>query len=110
MSVELRSSKKHILLVSEVNHQIRGSKLPSNLQVLAVLFFNIHSSLDRCQLSIRDSVYIFKATVEALGLSCDDYPTNKSSIHVIRTQMSKDRAESIKPDFHNNVPEVVTVH
>ena len=44
------------------------------------LFFNIHSSLDRCELSIRDSVYIFQATVEALGLSCDDYPSNKPSL------------------------------
>ena len=73
------------------------------------LFFYVHSSLDRCQLSMRDSVYIiiFQVTVEALGLSCDDYPINKSSIQRIRTQMRKDRAESIKSDFHNNLPEVL---
>ena len=41
MSVELRSNKKSIFLVGEVNHQITGAKLPSNRQVLAVLFFNI---------------------------------------------------------------------
>lgn len=68
------------------------------------------ATLDRCQLSIRDSVYIIQSVVEALGLTCDDYPINKSSIQRIRTQMRKDRAESIKSDFENNVPEVVTVH
>lgn len=68
------------------------------------------AALDRCQLSIRDSVYILQAAVEALGLNCDDFPINKSSIQRIRTQMRKDRAESIKSDFQNNVPEVVTVH
>ena len=78
-------------MVGELHHEIRGAKLPSNSQVLAVLFFNILSSLDRCQLSIRDSVDIFQATVEALGLST--YPINKSSIQVIRTRMRKDRAE-----------------
>lgn len=39
MSVELKSSKKDICLVGEVNHYITGAKLPSNRQVLAVLFF-----------------------------------------------------------------------
>ena len=68
------------------------------------------ATLDRCQLSIRDSVYIIQAVLEALGLSCDDYPINKSSLQRIRTQRRKDRAESIKSDFQNNVPEVVTVH
>lgn len=68
------------------------------------------AALDRCQLSIRDSVYIIHATVEALGLSCDDFPINKSSIQRIRTQTRKSRAESIKTDFQNNVPDVVTIH
>lgn len=68
------------------------------------------AALDRCQLSIRDSVYILQATIEALGLKCDDYPVNKSSIQRIRTEMRKNRAESIKSDFQNNMPEVVTIH
>lgn len=68
------------------------------------------AALDRCQLSIRDSVYILQAAVEALGLSCDEFPINKSSIQRIRTQTRKIRAESIKSDFKNNVPEIVTVH
>lgn len=68
------------------------------------------AALDRCQLSIRDSVYILQAAVEALGLSCDEFPINKSSIQRIRTQTRKNRAESIRSDFKNNVPEVVTVH
>ena len=41
MSVELRSAKKTIYLVGAANHQITGAKLPSNGQILAVLFFNI---------------------------------------------------------------------
>ena len=41
MSVELRSAKKTIYLVVAANHQIKGAKLPSNRQILAVLFFNI---------------------------------------------------------------------
>lgn len=61
------------------------------------------AALDRCQLSIRDSVYILQAVVNALNLSCDDFPINKSSIQRIRTQSSKDRAE-------DNLPETVTVH
>lgn len=68
------------------------------------------AALDRCQLSIRDSVYILQAVVEALDLSCDDFPINRSSIQRIRTQIRKDRAESIKSDFQNHIPEMVTVH
>ncbi|GBM46067.1 hypothetical protein AVEN_109651-1 [Araneus ventricosus] len=41
MAVELRSSKKVIFLIREIEHQITGSKLPSNGQDLAVLFYNI---------------------------------------------------------------------
>ncbi|GBO44032.1 hypothetical protein AVEN_162616-1 [Araneus ventricosus] len=41
MTVKLRSSKKVIFLIREIKHQITGSKLPSNGQVLAVLFYNI---------------------------------------------------------------------
>ena len=41
MSVELRSFKKSIYLVGAANHKIMGAKLPSNRQILAVLFFNI---------------------------------------------------------------------
>ena len=41
MSVELQTATKLIFLVGEANHQITGAKLPSNRQVLAVLFFNI---------------------------------------------------------------------
>jgi len=68
------------------------------------------AALDRCQLSIRDSVYILNAVVEALGLSSDDFSINKSSIQRIRTETRKSRAEAIKSDFQNNVPDVVTVH
>ena len=39
MLMELRSSK-FLFLIRDVKHQITGSKLPSNGQVLAVLFYN----------------------------------------------------------------------
>uniref|UniRef100_A0A2S2RA28 Uncharacterized protein n=1 Tax=Sipha flava TaxID=143950 RepID=A0A2S2RA28_9HEMI len=41
MSAKLRSTKDGIFLVGDVQHPINGSKLPSNGQVLAVLFYNI---------------------------------------------------------------------
>ena len=41
MSVELRSAKKTIYFVGAANHQLTGGKLPSNRQILEVLFFNI---------------------------------------------------------------------
>lgn len=41
MDIELRSSKKDIFLVGDIKYQITGAKLPSNRQVLAVLFYNI---------------------------------------------------------------------
>ena len=41
MSEELRSAKRTIYLVWAANHQITGTKLPSNGQILGVLFFNI---------------------------------------------------------------------
>ncbi|GBP41266.1 hypothetical protein EVAR_32992_1 [Eumeta japonica] len=41
MSVELRSDKQNIYLIGLPSHQINGAKLPSNRQVLTVLFYNI---------------------------------------------------------------------
>jgi hypothetical protein len=68
------------------------------------------AALDRCQLSIRDSVYILQAAIEALDLNIDEFPINKPSIQRIRTQARKDRAEAIKTDFQNNIPEILTIH
>jgi len=68
------------------------------------------AALDRCQLSVRDSVFILQATIEALGYNTDEYPISKSTIQRIRTAKRKERAESIKIDFKNKVPDVVTVH
>ena len=69
------------------------------------------AALDRCQLSIRDFVYIIHATVEALGFSTDKHhPINKSSIQRIRSQMMMARAKDIKTDFQDYVPDVITVH
>lgn len=50
---------------------------------------------DRCQLSIRDSVYIIQVFVEALDLRCEKFSINKSSIQQISTRMRKSRTETI---------------
>lgn len=68
------------------------------------------AALDRCQLSVRDSVFIIEATIEALGHNTDEFPISKSSIHRVRTEMRRERAEAIKVDFQNKVPDTVTVH
>lgn len=68
------------------------------------------AALDRCQLSMRDSVFILEATIEALGYNTDEFPISKSSIQRIRTEKRKERAEAIKANFQNEVPDVVTVH
>lgn len=68
------------------------------------------AALDRCQLSVRDSMFIIEATVEALGFNNDEFPISKSSLHRIRKEKRKERAEAIKIDFQNNVPHAVIVH
>lgn len=67
-------------------------------------------ALDRCQLNVRDSVFIIEATIEALGHKTDEFPISKSSIQRIRTEKRKQRAEAIKLNFQNDVPDTVTVH
>lgn len=44
------------------------------------------AALDRCQLSMRDSVFILEATIEALGYNTDEFPISKSSIQRIHTE------------------------
>lgn len=68
------------------------------------------ASLDRCQLSVRDSVYILHAVIEALGLNTAEFVINKSSIHRIRKNNRKKSAESIKVAFQNDIPQILTVH
>ncbi|GBO03620.1 hypothetical protein AVEN_154285-1 [Araneus ventricosus] len=68
------------------------------------------AALDRCELSIRDSVFILEAAIDALGCNIDEFPISKSSIQRIRTEKLKKRAKNIKNDFQNNVPDVVTLH
>ena len=70
---------------------------------------NLVATFDRCQLSIRDLVYIIHAVVEALDLNRDNFSINKSSNQRIRTPFEF-RAEAMKTDFRNNLPDVVTVH
>ncbi|KAK2707510.1 hypothetical protein QYM36_015274 [Artemia franciscana] len=64
------------------------------------------SSIQRIRIEIRESILVARA----LGLSSDDFSINKSSIQRIRTEIRESRTEAIKPDFQNNVPDVVTVH
>ncbi|GBM04715.1 hypothetical protein AVEN_172913-1 [Araneus ventricosus] len=68
------------------------------------------AALDKCQLSMRDSVFILEITIEALGCNIDEFPISKSSIQRIRTEKRKERAENIKIDFQNEAPDVVTLH
>ncbi|GBO28454.1 hypothetical protein AVEN_242531-1 [Araneus ventricosus] len=67
------------------------------------------AALDRCQLSMRDSVFIHEATIDALGCNIDEFPISKSSIQRNRIEKRKERAENIKIDFQNEVPDVVTL-
>ncbi|GBO02496.1 hypothetical protein AVEN_201930-1 [Araneus ventricosus] len=64
MAVEMRSSKKVIFLIREIEHQITGSKLPSNGQDLAVLFYNIRevnlTVNERSNLAIRECIIFWQ--------------------------------------------------
>ncbi|GBN12079.1 hypothetical protein AVEN_184129-1 [Araneus ventricosus] len=68
------------------------------------------AALDRCQFSMRDSVFILEATIDALGYNVDEFTLSKSSIQRIRTEKRKERAVNIKIDFQNEVPDEVTLH
>ncbi|GBN09312.1 hypothetical protein AVEN_223889-1 [Araneus ventricosus] len=68
------------------------------------------AALDRCQLSMRNSVFILEATIDAFGCNIDEFLISKSSIQKIRTGKWKERAENIKIDFQNEVPDVVIFH
>ncbi|GBN52556.1 hypothetical protein AVEN_204171-1 [Araneus ventricosus] len=68
------------------------------------------AALDRCQLSMRDSVFILEATIDPLGCNIDEFLISKSSVQRIRTEKRKERAENIKIDFQNEVLDVVTLH
>lgn len=96
------STAATVLGVAETSSGKRGRKDLVSPKLVA--------ALDRCQLSVRDSVYILQAAIEALGMSLDEYPVNKSSIQRVRSQMRKERAETIKSDFQDHIPDIVTVH
>lgn len=106
----LGNSDEEQISNSELSTQIPCPEKSSKRGTKSFITPKLVAALDRCQLSIRDSVYILYAVVEALGLNSDDFPINKSSIQRIRTQARKSRAEAIKTDFQNNLPDVVTVH
>lgn len=66
--------------------------------------------MDRCKLSVRESVYIIQATAEALGHNVDGLVINKSSIHRCRDALRVERANKIKTKFQNSPPSYITVH
>lgn len=66
--------------------------------------------MDRCKLSVRDSVYVLQATLEALGFDNDDYIINSTSIHRARELYRCERAKMIKSRFQESRPSYVIVH
>ncbi|GBL92241.1 hypothetical protein AVEN_35799-1 [Araneus ventricosus] len=67
-------------------------------------------ALDRCQISMGDSLFKLEAIIDALGCNINEFPISKSSIQRIRTEKRKEREENIKIDFQNKEPDVVTLH
>lgn len=67
-------------------------------------------ALDRCKLSIHDSVYVLQALLEALGFDNDDYIINSISIHRAREMHRCERAKMIKSRFQESSPSYVIVH
>jgi len=67
-------------------------------------------ALDRCQLSIRDSVYVLQDTLEALNFNIDDYVINQTSIHRARESYRCERGELIKLQFKKSLPKYAVVH
>lgn len=81
---------------SEVSYEPRTKRCRKNL-FTAKLF----STLDRCELSVRDSVYVVAAVAEALGCDIDEFCINRAR---------EERAAQIKQCFQNAMPKYVTVH
>ncbi|GBO00733.1 hypothetical protein AVEN_263610-1 [Araneus ventricosus] len=92
--------------------QIESSEPGTSKSVMRKDFMTpkLVAALDRCQLSMGDSVFKLEAIIDALGCNIDEFPISKSSIQRIRTEKRKERAENIKIDFQNEVPDVVTLH
>lgn len=64
MCSNLRSADKNVYLVGSVSHQILGCKLPSNKQVLSVLFYNLRevklSLAESANLVIRECLIFWE--------------------------------------------------
>lgn len=65
------------------------------------------AALDRCQLGIRNFVYILQATVESIGHNIGKFLIYKTSIQGILIRKRKEYAETMKTDFNNNVSVIV---
>jgi len=97
MSVELRSTKKSIFLVGDVQHQINGSKLPSNGQVLAVLFYNIREVKltinESANLAVRECV-IFWEKARIPTKSLPNYVKKLVDLHQVWRDLQKNAKKS----------------
>lgn len=108
---ENSSSDSEVIDLQENKPSSSGSFQPDKTCMRKnVITPKLVAALDRCQLSVRDSVFVIEATIEALGYNTDEFPISKSSIHRIRTEMRRERAEAIKVNFQNKVPDTVTIH
>ncbi|GBM95973.1 hypothetical protein AVEN_263324-1 [Araneus ventricosus] len=88
---------------------IERSEPGTSKSVMMIITPKLVAALDRCQLSMGDSVFVLEATIDALGCNIDEFPISKFSIQRIRTEKRKERAGNIKIDFQNEVPDAVTL-
>src|SRR5215469_13318162 len=92
-----RRTKDKMFLVGFPCHQITGCKLPSNRQVLCVLFYNLHT----VKLTVRE-VFIFWEKNRILTKHDQDAITKLEKLHAEWRTLQKDRkktSETVKNKF-----------
>lgn len=73
-----------------------------------IITLKLVAALDRCQLIIRNSVFILEATIETIGCKIDNFPLSKSSfMQKIQMEKLREIKKVIKIDFENDVLDVV---
>lgn len=58
----------------------------------------------------KHSVFILEATIDELEIKIDELPISKSAIQRIQIKKWEERAEKMKINFQNEVPNVMTLH
>lgn len=66
--------------------------------------------LDRCMLSVRDSVYVIEAVADALEFDVKNLIINRTSINKNRIKLREERAEKIKDSFSESIPQNIVIH